>query len=108
MYDEGLIRYWDDVFEALKIFIQVEGGSVNPDGTFNFPASFSEAEKTWAKYVRDYQPSEIEANLVNASSNFGQNQWLDAEYFGSNYLQRLQGKNHNISSVDPKIVIRLD
>ena len=51
MYNEGFIRYWDDVYQALKAFIQAEGGSINPDGTFNFPSSFNEAERNWAKFV---------------------------------------------------------
>ena len=89
LYEEGFIRYWDDVLLALKAFISSEGGSINNDGTFNFPNSFSEAEKNWAYFVRDYERSDIESNLLNSSVKFGQNQWIDRDYFVNQYLTPL-------------------
>ena len=90
MYEEGFIRYWDDVFLALKAFISSEGGSVNPDGTFSFPESFTESEKEWALSVRDYDQADIEANLLNASLAFGQNEFISQTEFLDHYLKPLK------------------
>ena len=96
MYEEGLIRYWDDVFLALKAFISSEGGSVNTDGTFSFPDSFTEAEKEWAYHVRDYSQAEIEGNLLNASISFGQSEFINRARFFNDYLSPLSNLVNSI------------
>lgn len=100
MYEEGFIRFWDDVFLALKAFISSEGGSVNADGTFSFPDSFTEAEKQWAYQVRDYDQADIEANLLNASLPFGRNEFISQREFLEHYLTPL---SHLIDSMLPMV-----
>ena len=92
MFEEGLIRYWDDVYQVLKIFIRSEGGEVYSNGTFYFPDGvFTDAEKAWARFVRDYNQTSIEANLLKASEIFGQDRELSQAIFQQEYVNRLQG-----------------
>ena len=68
MFEEGLIRYWDDVYQV-----------------------FTDAEKAWARFVRDYNQTSIEANLLKASEIFGQDRELSRAIFQQEYVNRLQG-----------------
>jgi hypothetical protein len=41
MFKNGFIRYWDDVFGVLRVYIEMEGGSVNENDEITFPPGLS-------------------------------------------------------------------
>jgi len=77
------IMIWYDVINMASQFLKPYGGSMSD--LDNLPGPLSPM-KPWLMFIRDYNLTQVDANLKKAWSKFGQGKINTKDYFFSNYL----------------------
>ena len=80
------IIIWHDVIKMADGFIKKAGGSMSD--LDNLPAHL-QSLKPWLVYIRDYNLTQVEAELRKAWGVIGQGRIMTKDYFYKNYLTKL-------------------
>ena len=80
------IIIWHDVIKMADAFLKSAGGSMSDLN--NLPAQFKPL-KPWLVYIRDYNLTQVEAELRKAWGVIGQGRIMTKDYFYKNYLTKL-------------------